>query len=513
MLRSAIQTFRLSRCAEAAVLCGLALSVCRAADFQSGQAATAVIGQASFSAKDTGIVPTALSLSNGRLYVATDANQLAAFDVQQVTGSRSSGGNVCGVCGFSPVAMLNQSVIPGIAAASVAGKSVAIADPTHHRVLVWTDATSETALKRPDVVLGGTAPNGTPPDASTLSEPISVALDGTRLYVGDATLHRVLVWNSLPIRDNEPADVVLGQQNFTTSTVPDIPTADSVARPVALESDGMHLFVADSVNRRILVFAAGDFPLGANAVVNSASLSGGALAPGTLVTISFSGLRVSAGIADQGSGESLPHKLGGVEALVNGELLPLLSVSASEIQAQLPYDLSTPSASVYLRSVQDDGTVQTTTARAVIVAPADPGLFAFAGHEPRAGMATHDSRSFDLKGTPVTSSNPAAPGETILLWATGLGSAALSGEAKDNLRAGVPNPQADAPVQIPVTAEVNGIAAEVVSATLPQGSIGVYEVRIVLPADLPASEKAVLTVAQDGHPSNAVTIPVGKTVE
>ncbi|MBV8898089.1 MAG: hypothetical protein JO051_16360 [Acidobacteriaceae bacterium] len=476
------------RPAHIAAFLGFALSVC-AAEFQTGQAARAVIGQSSFSGHESGISATALSLSNGRLYVADTSHRLLTFDLSQIpaakddfAGRQASG---CSVCGFSPLAVLNQSVIPGISAVSVWGKSVAIADTPNRRVLVWRDASSQSALKGPDVILAG----------DIFAEPISVALDGQRLFVGDGTLHHVLVWNSLPQTENQPADVVLGQANFS-----DISAADSIIRPVAIESDGKNLFVADSVNRRILIFSPADVPLPANSLLNSASLSAGPLAPGTLVTISAAGLTQSSATNADDADQPLPKKLAGVEVVMDGTALPLLSVAPTEIRAQLPYDLANrSSASLYVRSEAEDGTVSISAPVAVTLLPASPGLFAFSGKEPRPGMTVHGASEPFAQGAPITSNSPAHPGEAITLWGAGLG-ALIAGSSNTS---GV-----DLPVQIPVTAMVNGMPAEVLSATLPEGSIGIYEIRVQLPLNLPEKATTTLSISQDGHASNTVTIPV-----
>ena len=51
----------------------------------------------------------------------------------------------------------------------------------------------------------------------------TIAFDGKRLFVGDGALHRVLIWNSLPASDNEPANAVLGQPSFTSLNMTDVP--------------------------------------------------------------------------------------------------------------------------------------------------------------------------------------------------------------------------------------------------------------------------------------------------
>ncbi len=54
------------------------------------------------------------------------------------------------------------------------------------------------AAKGPDVSLGRSTNDLSAVSASTIVDPVSVAFDGKRLFVGDAALHRILIWNSLP---------------------------------------------------------------------------------------------------------------------------------------------------------------------------------------------------------------------------------------------------------------------------------------------------------------------------
>jgi uncharacterized protein (TIGR03437 family) len=60
---------------------------------------------------------------------------------------------------------------------------------------------------------------------------------------------------------------------------------------------------------------------------------------------------------------------------------------------------------------------------------------------------------------------------------------------------------------------IEGRSADVVSAVLPRGSIGIYEVRVVLPADLPSKVKAQLLIAQNGYVSIRITVPVQSAVQ
>ena len=69
--------------------------------------------------------------------------------------------------------------------------------------------------------------------------------------------HRVLLWNTLPTVNGQPADVVIGN-NFQTNEVnvkgiSNDPTAILYIGPIVF-SDGKHLWIADTGNRRILFY-------------------------------------------------------------------------------------------------------------------------------------------------------------------------------------------------------------------------------------------------------------------
>jgi uncharacterized protein (TIGR03437 family) len=215
--------------------------------------------------------------------------------------------------------------------------------------------------------------------------------------------------------------------------------------------------------------------LAGNAVVNSASLLAAPLAAGGLATIRTKGQ------SDSSS----------VEVVLNGAPVPVLSITAEEIQIQTPQDLGNATAgSLYVRSQQASGAVTVSNAVAVRLASASPGLYAFGGSEPRAGLLLHAGAAA-LNGVPVTPESPAKPGDVITAWGTGLG--AVNDDGK---------------VLNPVNAWVNGLAAEVVSAKLPQDALGVYEIQVMLPPESGGKETAQLFLTQAGNASNTITFPV-----
>jgi uncharacterized protein (TIGR03437 family) len=483
-----------------------------AAEFQNGQAARAVLGQPSFSSssREQGVDITSMTVSAGRLYAADASHRVLTFDLSQLPDLRADFAlrqtSGCVVCGLAPIAVTNESVMAGVAAVSVRGKAVAIADIANHRVLIWRDATVPRPDNAPDIVLGRLR-DSYPVGPSTLLQPVSVALDGKRIFVGDAALHRVLIWNSLPQSDDQAADVVLGQPDTSSVSSNSSPSADSIGLPAAMVSDGTNLFVADSPAHRILVFSPGDSPLAADAVANSASLASGPLAPGTLISISGKGLSETSDSTDPEKDEPLPRRLGGAEIILDGQALPLLSVAPNEVQAQLPYDLGNRSAGgLYVRTEHTGGTISVTTPVSLKLVPASPGLFAFSGKEPRAAILLHSAGGVQ-SGLPVTQESPAKPGEAVTIWATGLGSV-IENNVASTVLAGTPHQGPAALVSVPVTAQIDGQPAQVISAKLPQGAVGVYQIEIIVPDEQSTQTEARLSVTQNGYSSNTVTFPL-----
>jgi uncharacterized protein (TIGR03437 family) len=112
-------------------------------------------------------------------------------------------------------------------------------------------------------------------------------------------------------------------------------------------------------------------------------------------------------------------------------------------------------------------------------------------------------------GARVTAENPARPGELITVYATGLG-LILPQEAAVSVTTGVKydGPENNFP-NVPVDdAVVGGKTANIISASLKQGSIGLYEVKLLLNSDIPTNEQTTAWIAQDIYVSNIVTIPV-----
>jgi hypothetical protein len=143
----------------------------------------------------------------------------------------------------------------------VAEGRLLVADAWHHRILVWNEMPQESDAP-PDWCLGqptldNVARNrGAGPAADSLYWPYGLAWIGERLHMADTGNRRVLIWDGLPDRDR-PADIVLGQPDMTSAAENrgGPPGPASFRWPHAIAGTAERLFVADAGDHRVLSWA------------------------------------------------------------------------------------------------------------------------------------------------------------------------------------------------------------------------------------------------------------------
>ncbi len=171
------------------------------------------------------------------------------------------------------------------------------------RVLVYSGLPAS-PTQAPNLVLGQADLNTT---SSTTSSSVfrgavgGIWSDGTKLVV--ATGNRVLIWNTLPVASFTPADVVLGQTDFSSDLANSGGvSASSFSQPSQIDSDGTRLAVADMLNHRVLVWDTFPTAIGqpATSLIGQPSFTSNAIAGGALsiyqawgVSLSGSGAYVS----------------------------------------------------------------------------------------------------------------------------------------------------------------------------------------------------------------------------
>jgi len=253
-----------------------------------------VLGQPSFSSTDVnhnGVSSSSLNLPsdvfydsiNQRLYVVDTNNNRVLVWTKDITENGQSADLVLGQSTMtSNTAGVTDSSLasPQSISVNTATNAVAVADKDNNRVLIW-NSRPDSSGQPADLVLGQSDFNsnsyGT--SQSALHVPRGVAYDPNTgyLYVADTNNNRVLVWTSTITTHNQPADIVLGQDDFVTSVAGSPVAADTMNFPneVYVNPRSSAVYVADSGNNRVLVWtqAITTNGQGANLVVGQADFS------------------------------------------------------------------------------------------------------------------------------------------------------------------------------------------------------------------------------------------------
>jgi uncharacterized protein (TIGR03437 family) len=583
--------------------------------------------------------------------------------------------------------------------ALAAGGRLFVADGGNDRVLVFNQIPTQTGASADNIIgqIGGTVDQASDA-ADSLRNPMSLAWDGTNLYVSDAFNRRITVYSIAPtllpyqaVRNSAAIDIyangtvtigvsttvtagdiitiTLGYNDAfsrTPSTCTSAASATTAPGPATAgtcidytytvkSTDTLADIVTglvNSINTSFSgagdpnVFATSDFTTNqvvltsrvagdtGNNVTLSTKVSSGAtetatasgtnlkgggdaakIAPGTIVSIlAADGTTLTDQNASADPNQNAPTTLGGVQVYVNGIPSPVLMVSPTQINAQLPWEISdSTSVNAYVRAVLSDGTVSVTSPVAVSIVPANPGVYSQPGTDPSLAQAYHGSsravgildvegtatpgdivtatiedRNYNytvlpgdtlesirnalvqllnadpkvtaeasgeytriavyarvegpdgnnipyaasassgateimtaftaqlccanVEGAPVTFENPALPGEFIVVYATGLGLPVITDANRNLIATGQIYPL-NGPVTSPTTPSavssiVGGKTADVITATLMPGTVGVYKVLLHLNSDIPTNNFTSLTIAQDIYVSKVTRIQV-----
>jgi len=213
---------------------------------------------------------------------------------------------------------------------------------------------------------------------------------------------------------------------------------------------------------------------------------GAALAPGTIVQIFGAGL---ASATVQSTNVPLPTSLNGTQIIIGGIPAPLFYVSPSQVNAQIPSQLSPNNQYQLIASA--NGAL--TTPITVQLAPVTPG---FAVNADGSLIAQHGD------GTLVTAASPAQPGEEVVAYLSGLGDTTTPISAGDVAPSDPPAAAAVTPV---VT--LNGTPATVLFAGLTPTLVGLYQVNFQIPPGTP-NGLALVVLTQGTFTSNSAILPV-----
>lgn len=206
--------------------------------------------------------PYELESANGNLMLADYNNKRVLVWNSFPTTNFASADFALGQANLTAsVAATTQTSILGPDQIWSDGTKLIVADYSASRLMIW-NSIPVSGTTPADLVLGqanftsGTANAGGISNAR-LNSPWGVTSDGTKIVAVDTSNHRLLIWNTWPTTNGQAADVVWGQPNATSNTANQglaAPTGLTLSSPYQGEIEGGQLFISDGGNNRVLVF-------------------------------------------------------------------------------------------------------------------------------------------------------------------------------------------------------------------------------------------------------------------
>jgi uncharacterized protein (TIGR03437 family) len=230
-------------------------------------------------------------------------------------------------------------------------------------------------------------------------------------------------------------------------------------------------------------------------IVHGASFARRSLAPGSIASIfgeflaeaTRGAIRLPLPMALYHTSVSFDHPDAGLS--IPGRLF---FISPGQLNVQIPWEFAgLPFALVKIRINDSASAVYR-----LELSDYSPGIFEYESGGQKFGIVTH------ADGRLVTPSSPARPGETVIVYATGVGPVdqpQVTGEA-----AGA-SPLAR--IRITPTATVDGQNAEVLFAGNSPGFVGLNQINLTIPAGIRSGTRPLVLNA-NGIPSNTVNIPI-----
>ena len=309
---------------------------------------------------------------------------------------------------------------------------------------------------------------------------------------------------------------VINHQRVLAPAVSNTPSDDTFTEPLQLNSDGSyddtfgyhHVFGLSGaisfgygkgpVYGLTVALQAPSFsgsgvylsPIGVQNSASSALFTAG-VAPGEYINLFGSGLASTALTSS-----AFPTTLGQTQVLINFRQAPLYVVSPNEIIALVPYGTSGP-----VIQIQVINNNVRSNAVTVFSSMTSPGIFSADANGFGDARAQH-AADFSL----VTSNNPAQPGETIILYLTGLGLVSPLPNI-DGTPAGS-NPTA-LTVQ-PLSVYIGGDnQATIGFSGLTPSLVNVYQLNVTVPSGITPGENFLEIVGPDSDFFAETTIAVG----
>jgi uncharacterized protein (TIGR03437 family) len=244
-----------------------------------------------------------------------------------------------------------------------------------------------------------------------------------------------------------------------------------------------------------------------NGTVNNASFASGTnpLSPGTIAAIFGSNLNNGSQFSDSAFGIDgrLLTTLGGAGVKFNGIAAPLLSSYPGQLNVQIPEELAGSSSVSVVVTVGGVSSAPQT----VSLSSTSPGIFTSpSGGTGQGAVQIANTAIFaaPVGAIPGSQARPAARGEFITIYCTGLGAVANPPGTGRRASGGPLSRTIETP-----QVTIGGIPAAVDFSGLAPGYVGLYQVNAQIPPAVAIGNAISLVLTIGGRQSNSVTIAIG----
>jgi uncharacterized protein (TIGR03437 family) len=252
------------------------------------------------------------------------------------------------------------------------------------------------------------------------------------------------------------------------------------------------------------VAPAGTPSISQGGIVNIADYSSVPVAQGDIVAVFGDQFAAPGASFTNPGGPPLATSLGNVQLLINSVAAPLFYVSARQINAQMPYGAPpNQPATVQVVSNGMAGNI-----RSVSVATVQPHILIWPASVVSGNYATAVNSDGSLSlpttaGYGTFQSRPSGPGETIIVYCTGLGQttpATIEGQAASSTTfLYVPNTTVSVGSSGPLTPGFAGLTPT---------AVGLYQVNVTLPASVAIGTAEPVVISVNGVASNTGYIAI-----
>jgi uncharacterized protein (TIGR03437 family) len=204
------------------------------------------------------------------------------------------------------------------------------------------------------------------------------------------------------------------------------------------------------------------------------------------------------GLANQIAGAQTlpyPNKLSTTQVFLGAEAIPLAFVASGQVNGLVPFDITPFSKQQII--VQQGNAIS--LPQVVTMGTTQPAVFTQDGSGKGFGIVVAirpDHSSFEISSTEAASA-----GDVLVIYCAGLGAVAPA------VPAGAMAPLSPLSNTVdPVTVTMGTTSVPAAFAGLAPGFAGLYQVNVVVPNGIPASNNVPLTLTVDGQTSAPVTI-------